>query len=213
MNLVLLGPPGAGKGTQARRLSEYLGIPQISTGNLLREARAKKTALGQKAESFMVAGKLVPDDLVVEMIRERLQQEDCRKGYILDGFPRTLTQAEALEKMLGAQGSFVDRALNIIVASEEVVRRLSGRRQCRQCGENYHLSFHRPSKDQVCDRCGGPLYQRDDDKEDVIRNRLDVYEKQTSPLVEYYAEKGILKTVKGTGEIEDIYREILKAVG
>lgn len=211
MNLILLGPPGAGKGTQSRRLSENLKIPQISTGDLLRAAREKQTDLGQKAEAFMLAGQLVPDALVIEMIEERLKQNDCEKGYILDGFPRTLAQARAFEKSLEASGGRVDRVINIDVQKDEVIKRLSGRRQCRQCGENFHVDFHPPSKSDACDRCGGSLFQRDDDREDVIKRRLEVYEEQTQPLIEFYRNKGVLKNVKGTGPIDGIFEEIVKA--
>lgn len=214
MTLILLGPPGAGKGTQSRRLSENLKIPQISTGDLLRAAREKRTPLGLQAESYMIAGKLVPDDLVIEMIRERLKEADCRGGYILDGFPRTVAQAQALDQTLAAGGSSskIDRVVNIEVDREEVVKRLSGRRQCRKCGENFHLSFHPPRVEEVCDLCGGELFQRDDDLEGVIRRRLEVYENQTSPLIDYYGNKGILANVPGEGSIEEIFREILKVV-
>lgn len=209
MNLILLGPPGAGKGTQSRRLSDNLKIPQISTGDLLRAARENKTSLGLKAEGYMKTGQLVPDDLVIAMIQERLKQPDCRKGYILDGFPRTLAQAEAFDRM---SSSPVDRVVNIDVERGELIERLSGRRQCRQCGENYHVSFHPSKKRDVCDRCGGGLFQRDDDKEDVIRQRLEVYGKQTQPLIAYYRQKGLLKDIRGTGSIDEIFGSILKAV-
>ena len=208
MNLILLGPPGAGKGTQARRLSDKLKVPQISTGDLLRAARAEKTALGQKAESYMVSGRLVPDDLVIEMIGERLKKEDCRAGWILDGFPRTLPQAETLQKT-----SKIGRVVNIGVDRDEVILRLSGRRQCGGCGENFHVSFHPPQKEGVCDRCGKGLVQRDDDREDVIRKRLDVYEKETQPLIAYYRGQGVLRDVRGTGSIDEIFGAIVQAVG
>ncbi len=212
MNVILLGPPGAGKGTQARRLSENLKIPQVSAGDLLRAARAQKTALGRKAEKFMQSGRLVPDELVIEMIEERLGKEDCRRGTVLDGFPRNVAQAEALDQSLTAKGAGIDRVVNIEVDREEVIRRLSGRRQCRKCGENYHLLFH-PSRDEkACDRCGGELFQRDDDREEVIRKRLEVYEKETVPLIAYYQKRNVLKEVRGTGAIEGIFQKILKAV-
>ncbi len=212
MNLILLGPPGAGKGTQSRRLSDNLKIPQISTGDLLRAARENKTSLGLKAEGYMKTGQLVPDDLVIAMIEERLKQPDCRKGYILDGFPRTLAQAEAFDRMASSFGSGIDRVVNIEVGRDELIERLSGRRQCRKCGENYHVRFRPSQKQDACDRCGGELFQRDDDREDVIRQRLEVYGKQTQPLIAYYREKGLLKDIRGTGSIEEIYGALLKAV-
>jgi adenylate kinase len=212
MNLILLGPPGAGKGTQARLLSENLKIPQISTGDLLRAERAGKTPLGLKAEAYMTSGRLVPDDLVVEMIEQRLKRDDCKGGFVLDGFPRTIGQAEAFDRTAERLGIAVDRVVNLKVPTDELVQRLSGRRQCRQCGENYHLSFRPPRSAEVCDRCGGGLFQRDDDREDVIRNRLDVYERETKPLVAYYGNKGLLRDIGGTGSVEEIYRGIEKAV-
>lgn len=212
MNLVLLGPPGAGKGTQARRLSENLKIPQVSTGDLLRAAKTQKTPLGEKAESFMLAGKLVPDDLVIQMIEERLRQPDCKNGYILDGFPRNLAQAESFDGTMASSGSQIDRVLNMQVDHNEVIRRLSGRRQCRKCGENFHLLFHAPKKVNVCDRCEGDLFQRDDDREEIIRKRLEVYEKETRPLIAHYEKQGILKNVQGLGSMDSIYDEILMAI-
>jgi adenylate kinase len=212
MNIILLGPPGAGKGTQARRLSENLKIPQISTGDLLRAERSGKTPLGMKAEAFMTSGRLVPDDLVVEMIEQRLKRDDCTRGFVLDGFPRTIAQAEALDRTTNRMGIAVDRVVNLQVLRDELVQRLSGRRQCRQCGENYHVMFHPPKNKDVCDRCGGRLFQRDDDREEVIRKRLDVYEQETLPLVEYYRKKGLLKNIEGAGSIDEIYRSLEKAV-
>lgn len=212
MNLILLGPPGAGKGTQSRRLSENLKIPQISTGDLLRAARSAKTPLGLRAESYMTAGKLVPDEIVIEMIRERLQSNDCREGCILDGFPRTVKQAEVLDEMLQAVASKIDRVVALEVDSEELIGRLSGRRQCRKCGENFHAKFHPPSREGICDRCGGGLFQRDDDREEVIRRRLEVYSGETFPLVGYYRQQGILKSVHGSGSIDKIFEEIRKAL-
>lgn len=212
MNLILLGPPGAGKGTQSRRLSENLKIPQVSTGDLLREARARKTPLGIKAEGYMTSGKLVPDDLVIAMIRERLKEVDCRLGVILDGFPRTVAQSEALDRTLAENGSKIDHVIALEVDRDEVVQRLSGRRQCQSCGENFHLNFHPPRAEGICDRCGGNLFQRDDDREEVIRKRLEVYEKETAPVVGYYRKKGVLKNVRGSGSIEEIYKEIMKAL-
>jgi adenylate kinase len=212
VNLILLGPPGAGKGTQARRLSENLKVPQISTGDLLRAARAAKTPLGLKAEEFMTTGRLVPDDLVIEMIEERLKVQDCRSGFVMDGFPRTLKQAEAFDQTVRRMGVAIDRVVNLDVAREELIGRLSGRRQCRKCGENYHVSFHPSQKDGICDRCGGELFQRDDDREDVIRQRLEVYERQTQPLIAYYGQKSLLRNVQGTGSIDEIYGKIVHEI-
>lgn len=212
MNLILLGPPGAGKGTQSRRLSEKLSIPQISTGDLLREARRNKTPLGLEADQYMSSGRLVPDPLVVGLIEKRLQEKDCAGGYILDGFPRTVLQAKSLDEMLKKYVSSIDRVVSLEVNPEELVRRLSGRRQCRKCGENYHLSYLPSKKEGICDRCGGELFQRDDDKEEVILNRLKVYARETAPLVDFYQSQGILKKIQGAGSMEDIFREILHAV-
>ncbi len=211
MNLIFLGPPGAGKGTQAKKLSEKFQIPQISTGDLLREAKQHHTPLGLEAEKYMSAGQLVPDQLVIAMIRERLEKQDCRQGFILDGFPRTIPQAEALQGTLKDLDASLSRVLDLEVESEEVVKRLSGRRQCGSCKENYHVSF-KPAPKGVCEKCGAQLIQRDDDKEDVIRNRLEVYKKQTEPLKDYYKNKGILKVIVGRGSIDDIFENVLKAV-
>jgi len=212
MNVVLLGAPGAGKGTQARRLAEHLGLPPISTGDLLRAARSARSSLGQKAEKFMAEGKLVPDDLVIDLIRERLSGKDCLGGYILDGFPRTLRQAEVLDQNLLQNGAKIDRVVNLDVDPTELVKRLSGRRQCRGCGENFHVSFHPPKREGICDRCGGALFQREDDREEVIRKRLEVYQKETKPLVEYYRRKGNLKDVTGTGGLEEVFAAIVQAL-
>lgn len=212
MNIILLGPPGAGKGTQARRLSEKMKIPQISTGDLLRAARAKKTQLGLEADNYMAAGKLVPDELVIKMIEDRLSSSDCLDGFVMDGFPRTLRQAEALDDAVLRMGISIGRVVNLDVPKEDLVNRLSGRRQCRVCGENFHLAFHPPAKEGVCDRCSGELFQRDDDKAEVIRKRLNVYDEETLPLVQYYQNKGLLKNVPGLGNIDAIYHAIEKAL-
>ncbi len=213
MNIIMLGPPGAGKGTQAKMLVEKLGIPQISTGDMLRAAVKEGTELGKKAKEYMDAGKLVPDEVVIGIVKERLAQPDCEKGFILDGFPRTIPQAEALDKVLEELGKKIDYVINVAVPNEELITRLTGRRTCRQCGAMYHVVFNPPKVEGKCDKCGGELYQRDDDKEETIRQRLEVYEAQTAPLIEYYEKKGVLYNIDGTGSIEEIFQNILKVLG
>ncbi len=208
MNLILLGPPGSGKGTQAKLIVEKYGIPQISTGDMLREAVAKGTELGKEAKKYMDAGQLVPDEVVIGIVKERLQQPDCEKGFILDGFPRTIAQAEALDKILEEMGKKIDAVINIQVPEEEVVKRIVYRRTCKNCGAVYHLIYNPPKEDNKCDKCGGELYQRDDDKEETVRKRYKVYKEQTEPLVEYYAKKGILYNIDGTKSIEEVFAEI-----
>lgn len=206
--LMLLGAPGAGKGTQAVRLVDELGIPQISTGDLLRNAVAQGTDLGKEAQTYMAAGKLVPDELVLSLVVARLSEPDAANGYILDGFPRNISQAEALV----ARGIKLDRVLSLDVPKEELIGRLTGRRICRACQASYHLTFNPSKKEGVCDRCGGELYQRKDDSADVIANRLEVYEAQTAPLLDYYEKAGILRRIPGTGSIEGIYAAIQNAL-
>lgn len=208
MKIVLVGPPGCGKGTQAVLINEKYEIPQISTGDILRNAVRNETELGKKAKECMNAGQLVPNGLVIELMCERLNKEDCKQGYILDGFPRTIEQADSLDKLLKEKNEKLDCVLSIDVKDEEVVKRLSGRRQCPECGDGYHVEFKKPKKDDHCDKCGTALYQRDDDKEKTIRSRLEVYRNQTEPLLKYYSNKGILKTVEGKGSIEDIFKKI-----
>ncbi len=209
MRLVLLGAPGAGKGTQAKKLIEKYSIPQISTGDILRKAVADGTPLGKEAKSYMDKGELVPDSVVIGIIRERLKENDCKKGYILDGFPRNVAQAKALDDMLKSLNSPLDFAISIDVSFDELMKRLTGRRTCKKCGQMYNIYFTPPKKNGVCDKCGGELYQRDDDKEETIRKRLQVYEAQTAPVIGYYKEKGILKSVPGTGSIDDIFNKII----
>ncbi len=209
MRLVFLGAPGAGKGTQAKRLIERYSIPQISTGDILRKAVSDGTPLGKEAKSYMDRGELVPDSVVIGIIRERLKEPDCQKGYILDGFPRNVAQAKALDDMLKELNSPLDYAISIDVPFDELMKRLTGRRTCKSCGQMYNIYFSPPQKDGVCDRCGGELFQRDDDKEETIRKRLEVYEAQTAPVIDYYREKGILRSVPGTGSIEDIFNKII----
>jgi len=211
MYLILLGPPGAGKGTQADRLQEQLGLPHVASGDLFRENLRNETELGLLAKQYMDRGELVPDDVTIAMVRERLERPDCAKGAILDGFPRTTAQAEALDRMLADMGRKLDAVISFEVDEEEVVRRLSGRRICRQCQAPYHIEFDPPAQDGVCDRCGGELYQRDDDKPETVRNRLRVYLEQTAPLVEYYRKAGLLHTVDAMGDIDTVTQR-LKAV-
>ncbi len=213
MRLVLLGAPGAGKGTQAKKLIEKYAIPQISTGDLLRAAVGAGTALGKEAKSFMDKGELVPDRVVLGMVEERLKQDDCKKGYILDGFPRNTAQAEALDKMLGSLGMSLSSALSVDVPFEDLMKRLTGRRTCKACGQMYNIYFNPPKKEGACDKCGGALFQRDDDKEATIKKRLDVYTAQTAPLIDYYRKKGILSSVNGTGSIDEIFSQVCKLLG
>jgi len=204
MNIILLGPPGSGKGTQARFIIEKFSIPQISTGDILRDAVKRKIELGLMAKEYMDAGKLVPDDLVIKIVEERLKRDDCKEGFVLDGFPRTLPQAESLDKILARMNEKIDYVINIEVPEEDIIKRMSGRRVCKNCGNVYHLLFNPPKIDKKCDLCGGELYQRDDDKEETVRKRLKVYKKDTEPLINYYKGKGILKTIDGSKDIEDV---------
>ena len=213
MRLVLLGAPGAGKGTQAKIIVEKYGVPQISTGDLLRAAVAAGTALGKEAKSYMDKGELVPDSVVLGMVEERLKQDDCKKGYILDGFPRNTKQAEALDSMLSSLGMSLTAALSVDVPFEDLMKRLTGRRTCKACGQMYNVYFNASKKEGVCDKCGGELFQRDDDKENTIKKRLEVYNAQTAPLIDYYGKKNILKSVSGTGSIDDIFKKVCEALG
>lgn len=214
MIIVLLGGPGSGKGTQAKKLIDKLGIPQISTGDIFRAALKESTPMGLKAKIYMDKGELVPDEVVIGVVEERLAKPDLDKGYMLDGFPRTLPQAQSLDKVLSGQGKSVDHAILVDVPDEELVARLSGRRTCKNspCGAMFHVMFNPPKKDGVCDVCGSELYQRDDDTEVVIRERLGVYNKQTAPLIDYYQDKGLLRRVKGVGPIGEIFASIEKVL-
>lgn len=213
MRIVLLGAPGAGKGTQAKILIEKYSVPQISTGDLLRAAVGAGTPLGKEAKSYMDKGELVPDRVVLGMVEERLKQDDCKKGYILDGFPRNTAQAEALDKMLASLNMQLTAALSVDVPFEDLMKRLTGRRTCKACGQMYNMYFKPPAKEGVCDKCSGELFQRDDDKEATIKKRLEVYNAQTAPLIDYYGKKGIVKTVSGTGGIDDIFKKVTEALG
>lgn len=213
MRLVLLGAPGAGKGTQAKKLIEKYGMPQISTGDLLRAAVGAGTELGKEAKTFMDSGNLVPDSVVLGMVEERLQQDDCKNGYILDGFPRNTAQAEALDEMLGKVGMSLDAALSVDVPLEDLMKRLTGRRTCKDCGQMYNIYYSAPATEGKCDKCGGELYQRDDDQEATIQKRLEVYTAQTAPLFDYYGSKGIVKSVSGTGDIDEIFANVVATLG
>ncbi len=212
MDLILLGPPGSGKGTQAQKMVNRYHIPQISTGDILRAAVKEKTPMGVEAKQYMDQGALVPDKVVVGIVRDRLKNADCDGGFILDGFPRTVPQAEALDSTLKDMKREIDHVVSIDVDNEELIRRLTGRRTCRNCGSMYHLVFDPPQKEGTCNKCKGELYQRDDDKEETIRARLQVYEKQTAPLIEYYSKKGFLRSIDGVGDMEKIFKEIAKVI-
>ncbi len=212
MKIILLGPPGAGKGTQSAFLVERFGIPQISTGDMLRAAVQAKTPMGLKAKECMDSGALVPDEVVVGIVRERLQLEDCANGFILDGFPRTLPQADALNAVLADLGKKLDAAVSLTVDSEALVGRLTGRRTCGQCGKGFHMTFDPPAENGTCSVCGGDLVQRDDDKEETIRHRLSVYVEQTAPLEKYYADLGLLKSVDGMQDIKIVQAAIVSAL-
>ncbi len=212
MNLILLGPPGAGKGTQAASLIEKYSIPQISTGDILRKAVKEKTSLGIKAKSYMNSGNLVPDDVVVGIIKDRLAEADCSKGFILDGFPRTIVQAEKLDEMLTAEDKKIDKVLNVAVEDEVLIKRLTGRRICKDCGIGFHVIFAPPTNEGICDKCSGELFQRDDDEEDTIISRLGVYKNQTSPLIDFYTRKGILASIQGNNAVDKIFSDMCEAI-
>ncbi len=210
---VLLGAPGAGKGTQAKMLIEKFKIPQISTGDILRKAVADGTPLGKEAKVIMDQGGLVSDKIVLGLVEERIKQPDCKAGFILDGFPRNTAQAEALDKILSNTGMPLTIALNIDVDMNDLLKRLTGRRTCKSCQQMYNIYFSAPKKEGVCDKCGSALFQRDDDKEATIKKRLDVYQKQTAPLIDYYSKKKIMKTIMGTGSIDEIFKKVVAALG
>ena len=213
MRIILMGPPGVGKGTQARYLRDHLKVPHVSTGDILREAVHGGGLLGRKVRPFLEAGQLVPEDLMGDLVRERLAREDARKGFVLDGFPRTVEQVGTLERVLGQLGVAIDRAFVLVVPEAEVVRRLSGRRVCPRCGTVFHLESRPPAAAGVCDGCGSALVQRADDQEAVVRNRLAVYREQTLPVVRAYRERGLAWEVDGTGEMQDVRERLRQGLG
>ncbi|MGD0584388.1 MAG: adenylate kinase [Oryzomonas sp.] len=208
MTVILFGPPGAGKGTQAQFIVERCGIPQISTGDMLRAAVKAQTPLGQAAKSIMDAGGLVSDEIVLGLVRERISEPDCRDGFVLDGFPRTTPQADALIALLDGLGKHIDHVISLEVESAEIIQRLSGRRTCPSCGKGYHVVYDAPAVAGVCDMCGASLVQRDDDREVTVKNRLDVYRQQTSPLKLYFEQRGLMRRVDGNGTIQNIQGQI-----
>ena len=212
MRLVLVGPPGAGKGTQAEFIASHLSVPKISTGDILRANVSAGSELGRKAKSYMDAGNLVPDQVVIDMVRDRLADTDAEDGFLLDGFPRTVPQAHELDKMLADLGTGLDLVLELVVEEEEVIRRLSGRRTCHGCGKIWHIEFDPPTHDGVCDRCGGELFQRDDDKPETIAARLRVYARDTQPLVDYYGAQSKLVGIDAVGPVEDVTQRAYDAL-
>lgn len=215
MNVILLGPPGAGKGTQSQLICQKYKIRQISTGDMLRDARKKKTELGQQADAYVLAGKLVPDSIVMELVNQRLSHQDCENGFVFDGFPRTVFQADALGDLLAKRDQKIDAVINIDLPDNLIVKRLSGRRVCSQCGASYHIDFASSKLEGVCDKCGGETIQRKDDTASTIQERLNVYHQITQPLVEYYLKRDLLKPIDGSGSVEEVtnrVQESLKAV-
>lgn len=212
MKIIMLGAPGAGKGTQAKKIADKWQIPHISTGDIFRSNIKNGTELGKKAKEFMDQGLLVPDELVVDLVVDRVKQDDCAKGYVLDGFPRTIPQATALDEALASIGGKIDYAINVEVPDENIINRMAGRRACVACGATYHI-VHIPTKvEGICDRCGAELILRDDDKPETVKKRLDVYHEQTQPLIDYYTEKGVLAEVDGTKDMEDVFNAIVKVL-
>ena len=213
MKVVMLGAPGAGKGTQAKKIAAKYSIPHISTGDIFRANIKNGTELGKKAKTYMDQGLLVPDELVVDLVVDRVNQEDCANGYVLDGFPRTIPQAEALTTALAGQGQKLDYAIDVDVPDENIVRRMGGRRACVGCGATYHLEYAPPKQEGICDTCGGELILRDDDKPETVTKRLGVYHEQTQPLIDYYTNAGILKRVDGTVDIDEVFQAITEILG
>lgn len=213
MKIIMLGAPGAGKGTQAKLIGEKYGIPHISTGDIFRANIKNGTALGMEAKSYMDQGLLVPDELTVKILLDRVAQEDCAGGYVLDGFPRTIPQAEVLDKALAELDDRIDHAIDVDVPDENIIKRMSGRRACVGCGATYHIEFIKPKTEGICDDCGQELVLRDDDRPETVGKRLDVYHEQTQPLIDFYNKKGILKTVDGTREMDEVFDAIVEILG
>lgn len=213
MKIIMLGAPGAGKGTQAKKIADRYQIPHISTGDIFRANIKNGTELGKKAKSYMDAGNLVPDSLTLELVMDRIAQEDCKNGYVFDGFPRTIPQAQALKEALETIGQTIDYAIDIEVPDENIVNRMGGRRACVACGATYHILFAAPQVEGKCDRCGGELTLRDDDKPETVKKRLHVYHEQTQPLIDFYKQEGCLVTVDGTKDVDEVLQSILKLLG
>lgn len=213
MKIIMLGAPGAGKGTQAKKIAEKYSIPHISTGDIFRANIKNGTELGKKAKTYMDQGLLVPDELVVDLVVDRVKQDDCSNGYVLDGFPRTIPQAEALDKALAAMGEAMDYAINVEVPDENIVRRMSGRRACVDCGATYHIVYAPTKEENICDNCHGELILREDDKPETVQKRLNVYHEQTQPLIDYYSKKGVLAEVDGTQSMENVFNAIVDVLG
>ena len=213
MKIVMLGAPGAGKGTQAKMIAEQYGIPHVSTGDIFRMNIKNGTALGMEAKAYMDKGELVPDALTVRILLDRVAQDDCKNGYVLDGFPRTIPQAEVLDAELTKLGDAIDYAINVDVPDENIIRRMSGRRACVSCGATYHIVHIPPKKEGICDKCGAELILRDDDKEETVKNRLNIYHAQTQPLIDFYTNKGVLKTVDGTVDSAEVFAAIKEILG
>lgn len=213
MKIIMLGAPGAGKGTQAIKIADKYGIPHISTGDLFRSNIGNNTELGREAKQYMDAGKLVPDELTVRMLFDRVSNEDCKNGYVLDGFPRTIAQAEVLEEEVGKRDDRIDFAINVDVPDDHIIRRMSGRRACPKCGATYHIEHVPPKKEGICDSCGEQLILRNDDAPETVQKRLDVYHEQTQPLIDFYDKRKILRTVDGTKDLQDVFGEIVKILG
>lgn len=213
MKIIMLGAPGAGKGTQAKMIAEKYSVPHVSTGDIFRANIKNGTELGMEAKKYMDQGLLVPDELTVKILLDRVAQDDCRNGYVLDGFPRTIPQAQVLDKALAELNDAIDYAINVDVPDENIIRRMGGRRACLTCGATYHVEHIPPKKEGICDACGSELVLRDDDKPETVKNRLDVYHKQTQPLIDFYEAKGILKSVDGTVPMEDVFAAIIEILG